>query len=166
MNKLNPCAELGAHTFKRLIMSKKLTSGDKRKFIDASLVKLTDSQKKIVLETSNLDAQYDKVRRYLRLLSDSHKQEKQLLLDLATKYRTILDGLDCIDNRLWTDEKKIKSFSDMLEGYCDKCVKLVEDNNRKHLERLKMQREQHRKEYEEAQARYDKEIAALEEKLR
>ncbi len=29
-----------------------------------------------------------------------------------------------------------------------------------------MQREQHRKEYEEAQARYDKEIAALEEKLR
>ena len=140
-------------------MSKKLTSRDKRKFIDASLVKLTDSQKKIVLETSNLDAQYDKVRRYLRLLSDSHKQEKQLLLDLATKYRTILDGLDCIDNRLWTDEKKIKSFSDMLEGYCDKCVKLVEDNNRKHLERLKLQREQLKKKYETEQVQLDKEIA-------
>ena len=140
-------------------MSKKLTNEDKRKFIDTSLVKLTDSQKKIVLETSNLDAQYDKVRRYLRLLSDSHKQEKQLLLDLATKYRTILDGLDCIDNRLWTDEKKIKSFSDMLEGYCDKCVKLVEDNNRKHLERLMLQRELLKKKYEEEQAQLDKEIA-------
>lgn len=162
----NPCAELGAHTFKRLIMSKKLTSGDKRKFIDTSLVKLTDSQKKIVLETSNLDAQYDKVRRYLRLLSDSHKQEKQLLLDLATKYRTILDGLDCIDNRLWTDEKKIKSFSDMLEGYCDKCVKLVEDNNRKHLERLKLQREQLKKKYETEQAQLDKEIAEFENKMK
>ena len=140
-------------------MSKKLASEDKRKFIDTSLVKLTDGQKKIVLETSNLDAQYIKVRRYLRLLSDKHKQEKQLLLDLATKYRTILDGLDCIDNRLWTDEKKIKSFSDMLEGYCDKCVKLVEDNNRKHLERLKLQREQLKKKYETEQVQLDKEIA-------
>ena len=70
-------------------MSKKLASEDKRKIIDTSIVKLTDGQKKIVLETSNLDAQYIKVRRYLRLLSDKHKQEKQLLLDLATKYRTI-----------------------------------------------------------------------------
>lgn len=147
-------------------MSKKLTSEDKKKFIETSLVKLTDSQKKIVLETSNLDAQYDKVRRYLRLLSDSHKQEKQLLLDLATKYRTILDGLDCIDNRLWTDEKKIKSFSDMLEGYCDKCVKLVEDNNRKHLERLKLQREQLKKKYETEQAQLDKEIAEFENKMK
>lgn len=147
-------------------MSKKLTSEDKKKFIDTSLMKLTDGQKKIVLETSNLDAQYDKVRRYLRLLSDSHKQEKQLLLDLATKYRTILDGLDCIDNRLWTDEKKIKSFSDMLEGYCDKCIKLVEDNNRKHLERLKLQREQLKKKYETEQAQLDKEIAEFENKMK
>jgi hypothetical protein len=147
-------------------MSKKLTSEDKKKFIDTSLVKLTDGQKKIVLETSNLDAQYDKVRRYLRLLSDSHKQEKQLLLDLATKYRTILDGLDCIDNRLWTDEKKIKSFSDMLEGYCDKCIKLVEDNNRKHLERLKLQREQLKKKYDTEQAQLDKEIAEFENKMK
>ena len=82
------------------------------------------------------------------------------------KYAKILEGLDCIDNKLWTDEEKIKTFSDLLEGYCEKCVKLVEDNNRKHLERLKLQREQHRKEYEEAQAKYDKEIAKLEEKLR
>ena len=54
----------------------------------------------------------------------------------------------------------------MLEGYCDKCVKLVEDNNRKHLERLKLQRSQRQKEYEIEQAKYDKEIAELEQKLR
>lgn len=146
-------------------MSKKLTSGDKRKFIETSLVKLTDGQKKIVLETSNLDAQYDKVRRYLRLLSDSHKQEKQLLLNLATKYRTILDGLDCIDNRLWTDENKITDFGRLLDGYCDKCNKLVEDNNRKHLERLMQQREQLKKKYETEQAQLDKKIAEFKKKM-
>ena len=53
----------------------------------------------------------------------------------------------------------------MLEGYCDKCVKLVEDNNRKHLERHKLQRDQRRLEFETEQAKYDKEIHELEMKL-
>ena len=146
-------------------MSKKLTSDDKKKFIDTSLAKLTDSQKKIIIETSNLDAQYDKVRRYLRLLSESQKQERQHLLTLANKYRTILDGLDCIDNRLWTDEKKIKAFSDLLDSYCDRCVKLVDENNRKHLERLIFQRAQLKKKYETEQSQLDKEIAEFEKKI-
>lgn len=147
-------------------MSKKLTSEDKKKFIDTSLAKLTDGQKRIVIKTSNLDAQYDKVRRYLRLLSESQKQERQNLLTLANKYRTILDGLDCIDNRLWTDEKKIKAFSDLLDCYCDKCVELVEDNKRKHLERLKLQREQLLKKCKDEQVRLDKEIAEFESKMK
>ena len=146
-------------------MSKKLASEDKRKFIDASLVKLTDGQKKIVIETSNLDAQYDKVRRYLRLLSDSHKQEKQLLLDLATKYRNILEGLDCIDKKLWTDENKITDFGRLLDCYCDKCNKLVEENNRKHLERLMQQRELLKKKYETEQAQLEKKIAEFKKKM-
>ena len=146
-------------------MSKKLTSDDKKKFIDTSLAKLTDSQKKIIIETSNLDAQYDKVRRYLRLLSESQKQERQHLLTLANKYRTILDGLDCIDNRLWTDEKKIKAFSDLLDSYCDKCVKLIDENNRKHLERLIFQRAQLKKKYETEQSQLDKEIAEFKKKI-
>lgn len=147
-------------------MSKKLTSEDKKKFIETSLAKLTDRQKQIVIETSNLDAQYDKVRRYLRLLSDSQKHERLYLLTLANKYRTILDGLDCIDNRLWTDEKKIKAFSDLLDCYCDKCVELVEDNKRKHLERLKLQREQLLKKCKDEQVRLDKEIAEFESKMK
>ncbi len=147
-------------------MSKKLTSEDKKKFIDTSLAKLTDSQKKIIIETSNLDAQYDKVRRYLRLLSESQKQERQHLLTLANKYRTILEGLDCIDNKLWTDEKKIRAFSDLLDSYCDKCVELVEENNRRHLERLKAQRTQLQKEFEHQQEQYDKQIELLEKELR
>lgn len=146
-------------------MSKKLTSEDKVKFIETSLTKLTDEQKKIVLGTNNIDAQYTKVLRYNRIKNDSLKQERNYLLDLANKYRTILDGLDCIDNKLWTDEKKIKAFTDVLETYCEKGVKLVEDNTRKHLERLILQRERRRKEYEAEQAKYDKEISELEEKL-
>ena len=71
-----------------------------------------------------------------------------------------------LTKKLWTDEKKIRAFSNLLDAYCDKCVKLVEDNNRRHLERLKLQRSQRQKEYEAKQAKYDKEIAELENKLR
>ncbi len=146
-------------------MSKKLTSEDKKKFIEASLPKLTEEQRKIVLGTSLHESRYDKVRRYLRIQKEGQKQEQQHLLELATKYCHILEGLDCLDQKLWTDEKKIKAFTDILDAYCDKGVKLVEDNYRRHLERLRLQREQRRKEYEAEQARYDKEIAELEEKL-
>jgi hypothetical protein len=102
----------------------------------------------------------------MREINEGKKGERLKALEYYKQYREILEGLECVDKKLWTDEKKIRAFSDLLDGYCDKCVELVEENNRKHLERLKMQREQHRKEYEEAQARYDKEIAALEERLR
>lgn len=146
-------------------MSKKLTSEDKVKFVEASLPKLTEEQKKIVLATSLHEARYGKVRRYLRIQKEGQKQEERYILDLAAKYRYILEGLDCIDQKLWTDEKKIKAFTDVLETYCEKGVKLVEDNTRKHLERLILQREQRRKEYEAEQAKYDKEISELEEKL-
>lgn len=146
-------------------MSKKLTSEDKVKFIETSLTKLTDEQKNIVLGTNNVDAQYTKVLRYIRIKNDSLKQERNYLLDLASQYRNILEGLDCLDKKLWTDEKKIKEFTDVLETYCEKGVKLVEDSYRKHLERLRLQREQRRKEYEAEQAKYDKEINELEEKL-
>lgn len=146
-------------------MSKKLTSEDKVKFIETSLTKLTDEQKNIVLGTNNIDAQYTKVLRYIRIKNDSLKQERNYLLDLAVQYRNILEGLDCLDKKLWTDEKKIKEFTDVLETYCEKGVKLVEDSYRKHLERLRLQREQRRKEYEAEQAKYDKEINELEEKL-
>ena len=114
----------------------------------------------------NVDARYKCAQRYLRELNEGKKGERLKAIEYYKRYAEILEGLDCIDNKLWTDEKKIRAFSDLLDDYADKCVKLVEENNRRHLERLIMQREQHRKEYEEAQARYDKEIAVLEEKLR
>ena len=143
-------------------MSRKLTCVDKEKFIEESLVKLTDEQKKIVLETANQDARYDKVRRYLRIQNEGQKQLKKHLLDLATKYRHILDGLDCLDQKLWTDEKKIKAFTDVLESYCDKGVELVEANYRRRLENLINQREQCQKKYADELDRYDKEIKNLE----
>ena len=146
-------------------MSKKLTSEDKVKFVEASLPKLTDEQRKIVLGTSLHEARYDKVRRYLRIQKEGQKQEELYLLDLAAKYRHILEGLDCIDQKRWTDEKKIKAFVCILDGYSEKGVTLIDENNRKHLERLRLQREQRRKEYEAEQAKYDKEINELEEKL-
>ena len=147
-------------------MSRKLTRVDKEKFIEESLVKLTDEQKKIVLETTNHDARYDKVRRYLRIQNEGQKKEKKYLLELATKYRHILDGLDCLDQKLWTDEKKIKAFTDVLEDYCEKGVKLVDENNRIHLECLILQRDQLKKKYEDEQAKLDKEIAIFEERLK
>ena len=114
----------------------------------------------------NVDARYKCAQRYMREINEGQKGERVKALEYYKKYAEILEGLDCIDNKLWTDEKKIRAFSDLLDAYAEKCVKLVEDNDRKHLERLKLERQQKQKEYEERQAKYDKEIAKLEAKLR
>lgn len=114
----------------------------------------------------NVDARYKCAQRYMRELNEGKKGERVKAMEYYKKYAQILEGLDCIDNKLWTDEKKIRAFSDLLDAYCDKCVQLVEENDRKHLNRLKNQRAQRQKEYEDEQAKYDHEIAQLEEKLR
>ena len=147
-------------------MSKRLSKDDKLVMLKSMCKGFSKEQVEHLRTLENVDARYKCAQRYLRELNEGKKGERLKAIEYYKRYAEILEGLDCIDNKLWTDEKKIRAFSDLLDGYCDKCVELVEENNRKHLERLKMQREQHRKEYEEAQARYDKEIAALEEKLR
>ena len=147
-------------------MSKRLSKDDKLAMLKSMCKGFSKEQVEHLRTLENVDARYKCAQRYLRELNEGKKGERLKAVEYYKRYAEILEGLDCIDNKLWTDEKKIKAFSDLLDGYCDKCVKLVEDNNRRHLERLKMQREQHRKEYEEAQARYNKEIATLEEKLR
>ena len=114
---------------------------------------------------TNVDARYTCAMRYMRELNEGKKGVRSKAVEYYERYSEILEGLDCIDKKLWTDEKKIKTFSNLLDSYCDKCVKLVEDNNRKHLERLKLQREQRRKEYEAEQTKFDKEINELENKL-
>ena len=147
-------------------MSKRLSKDDKLVMLKSMCKGFSKEQVEHLKSLENVDARYKCAQRYLRELNEGKKGERLKAIEYYKRYAEILEGLDCIDNKLWTDEKKIRAFSDLLDGYCDKCVELVEENNREHLERLKMQREQHHKEYEEAQARYDKEIAALEEKLR
>ena len=147
-------------------MSEKLTIEKKLVALGTMCKSFTREQVEHLEGIDNVDARYKCAQRYMRELNEGKKGERAKALEYYKKYAQILEGLDNIDNKLWTDEKKIKAFSDLLDGYCDKCVKLVEDNNRRHLERLKAQRDQHRKEYEAAQAKYDKEIAELETKLR
>lgn len=147
-------------------MSKRLTTDEKLVTLKTMSKSFTREQVEHLERVENVDARYKCAQRYMRELNEGKKGERVKALEYYKKYAQILEGLECIDNKLWTDEKKIRAFSDLLDAYCDKCAQLVEDNNRKHLERLKLQREQHRKEYEEAQAKYDKEIAKLEEKLR
>lgn len=147
-------------------MSKKLTQDDKLHMIKTMCKSLSKEQVEHLDRFENVDARYKCCQRYMREINEGNKGERLKALEYYKQYREILEGLECVDKKLWTDEKKIKAFSNLLDGYCDKCVKLVEDNNRRHLERLKAQREQHRKEYDEAQAKYDQEIAEIEEKLR
>ena len=146
-------------------MSKRLTSEDKEKYIETSLSKLTEEQKNVVLGTTNIDAQYTKIQMYIRMQKDKQKEEHKYLLDLASKYRHILDGLDCLDQKLWTDEKKIKAFTKILEDYCEKGVMLVEANYRRRLENLISQRELCQMKYDEELDRYDKEIKKLKDML-
>lgn len=147
-------------------MSKRLSKDDKLNSMKIMYKSFSVEQVEHLDRIENVDARYKCAQRYLREINEGKKGERLKALEYYKKYAEILEGLDCIDNKLWTDEKKIRAFSDLLDAYCDKCVELVDENNRKHLERLKLQRDQHRKEYEEAQAKYDKEIAKLEERLR
>lgn len=147
-------------------MSKRLTSDEKLQSMRIMCKSFSKEQVEHLERIENVDARYKCAQRYMRELNEGKKGERVKALEYYKKYSQILEGLECIDNKLWTDEKKIRAFSDLLDAYCDKCVQLVEENDRKHLNRLKVQRAQRQKEYEDEQAKYDHEIAKLEEKLR
>ena len=147
-------------------MSKRLSKDDKLIMMKNMYKSFSKEQVEYLERKENVDARYKCAQRYLREINEGKKGERLKALEYYKQYREILEGLECVDKKLWTDEKKIKAFSNLLDAYCDKCVKLVEDNNRRHLERLKLQRSQRQKEYEAERAKYDKEIAELEEKLR
>lgn len=147
-------------------MSKRLSNDDKLVKIKNMCRSFKKEQVERLERIPNVDARYKCAQRYIRELNEGQKGERLRALELYKRYAEILEGLECIDDKLWTDEKKIKAFSNKLDAYADKCVKLVEENDRKHLERLIFQRDQHRKEYEEVQAKYDNEIAELQKKLK
>ena len=146
-------------------MSKKLSKDEKLDSMKIMYKSFSVEQVEHLDRIESVDARYKCAQRYLREINEGKKGERVKALEYFKRYGEILEGLECIDDGLWTDEKKITAFGRILDAYCDKCVKLVEDNNRKHLESLKFQRDQRRKEYEAEQARYDKEIAELEQKL-
>lgn len=143
-------------------MSKRLSKDDKLVMMKNMYKSFSVEQVEHLDRIENVDARYKCAQRYMREINEGNKGERLKALEYYKQYREILEGLECVDKKLWTDEKKIKAFSNLLDSYCDKCVKLVEDNNRRHLERLKLQRSQRQKEYEAEQAKYDKEIAELE----
>ena len=146
-------------------MNKKVTKDEKLNSMKIMYKSFSVEQVEHLDRIENVDARYRCAQRYLREINEGKKGERVKALEYFKRYREILEGLECIDDGLCTDEKKITAFGRLLDAYCDKCVKLVEDNNRKHLERLKHQRDQHRKEFEAQQAKYEKEISELEKKL-
>jgi predicted ribosome quality control (RQC) complex YloA/Tae2 family protein len=146
-------------------MNKKMTKEDKLDSMKIMYKSFSVEQVEHLDRIESVDARYKCAQRYLREINEGKKGERAKALEYFKRYGEILEGLECIDDGLWTDEKKITAFGRLLDAYCDKCVKLVEENNRKHLERLKHQRDQHRKEFEAQQAKYEKEISELEKKL-
>lgn len=147
-------------------MNKKLTVEDKLSFLKDMYDGLSVEQVKHLEDIANIDARYKCAQRYKRALNQGKYGERKKAMEYYRRYRHILEGLDCVENKLWTDEKKIRAFSDMLDKICDKCVALVDENNRRHLQRLVEQRNKHQKEYLARKEKYDKEIAELQDKLR
>ncbi len=127
-------------------MSKKMTRDDKLALLKTMCKSFSKEQVEHLEGVQNVDARYKCAQRYMREINEGQKGERVKALEYYKKYAEILEGLDCVDNKLWTDEKKIRAFSDLLDAYAEKCVKLVEDNDRKHLERLKLERQQKQKE--------------------
>ena len=146
-------------------MSKRLTQDDKLVLMKNMCRSFSKEQVEHLERIENVEARYKCAQRYMRELNEGERGVRKRALELYKRYSEILEGLDCIDNRLWTDEEKITAFGRLLDGYGEKCLKLIEDNNRRHLERLRLQRDQYRKECEDGQAKFDREIAELEKKL-
>ena len=146
-------------------MSKMLTIDDKLALIKTMCRSFSKEQVEHLDRVENVHARYKCAQRYLRELNEGKTGEKKKALIAYRRYGAILEGLECIDDKLWTDEAKISAFGRVLDAYAQKCLDLIDANNRKHLERLKSQRDQHRMEYEAEQAKYDSEIAELEKKL-
>lgn len=146
-------------------MSKLLTIDDKLALIKTMCKSFSKEQVEHLDRVENVHARYKCAQRYLRELNEGKTGEKKKALIAYRRYGAILEGLECIDDKLWTDEAKIMAFGKVLESYSDKCAARIDEVNRRHLERLKSQRDQHKMEYEAAQAKYDKEIAELEKKL-
>ena len=146
-------------------MSKQLTNDDKLALIKTMCKSFTKEQVEHLDRVENIPARYKCAQRYMRELNEGKTGEKKKALQAYRRYGAILEGLECIDDKLWTDESKIIAFGKVLESYADKCAARIDEVNRRHLERLKSQRDQHRIEYEAEQAKYDKEIAELEKKL-
>ena len=146
-------------------MSKRLSKDDKLVMLNNMYRSFSKEQVEHLSRIENADARYKCAQRYMRKLNEGERGVRKRALELYKRYSEYLEGFECIDDGLWTDEKKISAFGRLLDAYGDKCVKLIEDNNRKHLERLKLQRLQRQKEYEAEQAKYDKEIAELSKRL-
>ena len=147
-------------------MSKRLTNDDKLVKMKTMFKSFSKEQVEHLERIENVAARYKCAQRYMRELNEGERGERIKALEYYRRYRIILEGLDCIENKLWTNNGKIEGFGRLLDSWADKCVQLVNENNRRHLERLKLQRQQKQKEYETEQAKYDKEIAELEKELR
>ena len=145
---------------------KKLTNDEKLNSMKIMCKSFSVEQVEHLERIENVDARYKCAQRYMREINEGKKGERMKAENAYKRFGEIIDGLELIEDKRLTDETKIKHIIDLLDGFADKANKLIDENNRKHLERLKLQREQQRKEYEEAKAKYDKEIALLEEKLR
>lgn len=146
-------------------MSKKMSIDEKLDSMRIMCKSFSKEQVEHLKSISNVDARYKCAQRYLRELNEGKKGERMKAENAYKRFREIIDGLELIEDKRLTDEAKIKHYIGLLDAFCNKGVALIDENNRKHLERLKLQRDQRRKEYEDEQARYDKEIAELEQKL-
>lgn len=147
-------------------MSKKLSKDDKLVLMKNMYKSFSSEQVEHLEGIDNVDARYKCAQRYLREINEGKRGEKLKAENAYMRFGEIIDGLVLIEDKCITDEAQIKHIIDLLDSFADKANALIDENNRKHLERLKLQRSQRQKEYEAEQAKYDKEIAELEKKLR
>ena len=147
-------------------MSKKMSKDEKLVALGTMCKSFTQEQVKHLESINVVDARYKCAQRYMRELNKGKHGERAKAENAYKRFGEIIDGLELIEDKRLTDEDKIKHIIDLLDGFAEKANKLIDENNRNHLERLRFQRDQRRKEYEAEKAKYDYEIAQLEEKLR
>ena len=87
-------------------MSRKISKDEKLDSMKIMYKSFSAEQVEHLDRIESVDARYKCAQRYLREINEGKKGERVKALEYFKRYGEILEGLECIDDGLWTDEKR------------------------------------------------------------
>ena len=139
-------------------MNKKLTKDEKLTRLKDMYDGLTSEQIENLENIANVDLRYKRAQSYKRAISQGKYGERKKAMEYYRRYHHILEGLDCIEKKLWTNRSTIEAFGRELDAWGEKCVQLIDEVNRRHMQSLLAQRNKLDADYESERNKLSKKI--------